>query len=365
MPGQELKPPKNEREAIAAAANAIRERLPRTWDVWVGDTPTGPGDPGYDAKIRLYAPNGLVLVLLLEARNTVYPKDVGRIREQLTAATSQHPGSIGLVFARHLSASTRQRLQESGISYVDATGNMMVRADESALFLSAVGAETDPWRSPGRPVGALKGEPAAKLVRALLDFQGPWKTRHLIETAEVATGSAYRVLDFLQREALITRRANGEVEVPDWAALLRRWSEDYQFLHTNTITRWIAPRGLSTFLERIHLSEVTDYAMTGSIAAATWQPYAPPRSAMVFVTDPERAAKAWRLRPIDTGANVLLAVPAYPVLLARSGKGFQDIRIAAPTQVAADLMAGPGRGPSEAQELINWMGTNEQSWRRR
>ncbi|MBH0775755.1 hypothetical protein IT779_05580 [Nocardia sp. NEAU-351] len=187
--------------------------------------------------------------------------------------------------------------------------------------------------------------------------------RHLVEAAEVSTGSAYRVLKFLEQEALIIRRSNGVV-VPDWVALLRRWSEDYQFLHTNTITRWIAPRGLPAFLDDIRLAGVTDYAVTGSVAAATWQSYAPPRSAMVFVTDPETASDAWRLRATDTGANVLLAVPAYPVLFARSGKGFQDIRIAAPTQVAADLMTGPGRGPSEAQELLNWMGTNEQSWRR-
>ncbi|MGN2635627.1 hypothetical protein ACTD5D_05400 [Nocardia takedensis] len=360
----ELEPPRNEREAIVVAANAIRERLPPTWTLRVGEPLTHrAGDRGYDAEFALSAPNGLVLVLLVEAKNVVRPQDVDRIRKGLVNASSQHPGSAGLVFARHLSTSTRQRLEEAGLSYVDATGNMMVRADEAAVFLSAVGAETDPWRSPGRPPGDLKGEPAAKVVRALLDFQGPWKPRDLAELAEVSTGSVYRVLHFLEREALITRQSKG-VHSPNWNALLRRWSEDYQFLHTNKVTPWIAPRGLPAFLEQLGRSQITDYAVTGSIAAATWQPYAPPRSAMVFVDDPGTAAKAWRLRPTDTGANVLLAVPAYPVLLARSGKGFQDIRIAAPTQVAVDLMTGPGRAPSEAEELLNWMGTNEQNWRR-
>ncbi|WP_280220656.1 type IV toxin-antitoxin system AbiEi family antitoxin [Nocardia neocaledoniensis] len=364
MPGKELEPPRNKREAIAAAANAIQERLPRTWDLQIAESRALHRGDEYDAEFRLYAPNGLILVLFVEAKNVVRPQDVDRVSSRLTAATLRHPGSIGLLFARHLSASTRQRLQEAEISYLDATGNMMVRADEAAIFLSAPGAETDPWRGPGRPPGNLKGEPAAKVVRALLDFQGPWKTSHLVEAAEVSTGSAYRVLDFLQREALIVRQSNGVV-VPDWVALLRRWSQDYQFLKTNTISPWIAPRGLPALLDRIHLSGINDYAVTGSIAAATWQSYAPPRSAMVYVDDPARAAEAWKLRSIDTGANVLLAVPAYPVLLARSGKGFQDIRIAAPTQVAADLMTGPGRAPSEAQELLDWMGTNEQSWRHR
>jgi hypothetical protein len=37
---------------------------------------------------------------------------------------------------------------------------------------------------------------------------------------------------------------------------------------------------------------------------------------------------------------------------------------AAPSQVAADLLTSPGRGPAEAEELINWMRLNEEAWRR-
>jgi len=362
MPGE--KGPQNEREVLSTAAKAIQERLPETWHLSAAEPMFGRGDVSYDAEFRLRTPRGDDIVFVVEAKAVVQPRDVGRLRKQLDAVRAQHPGSSGLLVARYLSSSTRQRLQEVGLSYVDATGNMMVRADDWALFLSAAGADTDPWRGPGRPRSTLEGEPAAKVVRALLDFQGPWKIRHLIDVAEVATGSAYRVLDFLEREALIVRESSGEVLVPSWPKLLRRWSEDYQFLHTNTVTRWIAPHGLPSFLKDLSASKVGDYALTGSIAAATWQSYAPARSAMVFVTDPELAADAWHLRRTDAGANVLLAVPAYPVLLARSRKGLQDLRVAAPTQVAADLMTGPGRAPSEAQELLSWMGKHEQTWRR-
>ncbi|MEV0342125.1 hypothetical protein AB0H49_24160 [Nocardia sp. NPDC050713] len=289
--------------------------------------------------------------------------DVHRLADQLTAATSRQPGSSGMLVARYLSASTRRRLEEAGISYVDATGNMLLRADEAAVFISANGADTDPWRGPGRPRGTLQGEPAAKVVRALLDFQRAWKIRHLIDTADVATGSAYRVLEFLEQEALIAREGSG-VTVPNWVALLRRWSEDYQFLHTNKITRWIAPRGLPAFLDVVSSSEVSGYAVTGSIAAAEWESYAPPRSAMIYAQDPEGAAAAWGLRATDTGANVLIAAPAYPVLLARSDVAPRGIRMASAAQVATDLINGPGRAPSEAKELLEWMEKHEQSWRR-
>ena len=30
----------------------------------------------------------------------------------------------------------------------------------------------------------------------------------------------------------------------------------------------------------------------------------------------------------------------------------------------SDLLTSPGRGPAEAEELINWMRANEEPWRR-
>jgi hypothetical protein len=41
------------------------------------------------------------------------------------------------------------------------------------------------------------------------------------------------------------------------------------------------------------------------------------------------------------------------------------LRFAAPSQVFADLMAGPGRNPEEAMALLDWMRRNEELWRPR
>jgi len=39
------------------------------------------------------------------------------------------------------------------------------------------------------------------------------------------------------------------------------------------------------------------------------------------------------------------------------------LRCAALSQVAADLLTSPGRGPSEAEALLEWMQANESEWR--
>ena len=286
------------------------------------------------------------------------------VREQLSVITQELPGSTGMVAARYLAKPLQTRLASMGLSYADATGNVLLSLSRPGLYIADHGADRDPWRGPGRPRGTLKGEPAARVVLALLDERASWKITDLVAISGTSTGSVYRVVDFLEAEALAGRDGEGRVVVPDWAALLRRWSEDYQFVATNTITQWIAPRGLDDLQTRILRAAEGEYAVTGTIAAAEFASYAPARSAMIYVADAQRAAAAWDLRSSDTGVNVLLAEPAYRIVLDRSKTTATGLKIVPPAQIAVDLLTGPGRAPSEAEELLTWMKTNEQSWRR-
>jgi hypothetical protein len=59
----------------------------------------------------------------------------------------------------------------------------------------------------------------------------------------------------------------------------------------------------------------------------------------------------------------MLAQPQYEVVFERSLTTVNGATLAAPSQVVVDLMTGPGRNPSEAEELLEWMKRNEQSWR--
>ncbi len=216
-----------------------------------------------DAVLSLRAPDRSEIVLIVETKRLLEVRDVAAMRGQLTMITARRPGSIGVIVARYLSKSTRARLAEAGLSYVDATGNMLLRADTPGLFISDHGADSDPWRGPGRPRGTLKGEPAAKVVRALVDFTGPWKVRELVDVSGASTRSVYRVIEFLETEGLAGRDDTGLIAITDWKTLLRRWSEDYQFLHANTVTHWIAPRGLPAFLEQVRRSDFQQYSLTG------------------------------------------------------------------------------------------------------
>lgn len=353
--------PLNERDVLRATIAELRQRMPPMWVL--EDRYEALVDRARaDAVLRLKSPDGGEAVFIVEAKTVLEARDVPSVRDQLEAYLQAVPGSVGMVVARYLAKPVRDRLTAAGLSYADATGNVLFRASRPGLYVADRGANRDPWRGPGRPRGTLKGEPAAKVVRALLDRAQPWRVTDLIDYSRASTGSVYRVVEYLESEELAVRDSEGQVAVPDWVALLRRWSEDYQFARTNAISRWIAPRGLDYLLSRIREGEERDYAVTGTLAAARYAAYAPARSAMIYVADAQRAAQAWDLRSADSGVNVLLAEPAFPTLLDRLDIE-SGLKIVKPAQIAVDLMTGPGRSPAEAEELVEWMRSHEQSWR--
>jgi hypothetical protein len=59
---------------------------------------------------------------------------------------------------------------------------------------------------------------------------------------------------------------------------------------------------------------------------------------------------------------VVLAEPFDPVVFDRCTIR-ESLRVVAPTQLAVDLLTGPGREPSEGEELLDWMRRNEEEWR--
>ncbi|MFI5736128.1 hypothetical protein ACIA49_38800 [Kribbella sp. NPDC051587] len=355
--------PLTEADVLTRGQEILAERLPAGWEVRPVSSASDRG--AIDALADLVAPDGARRRLLFEAKRTVESRDVPALYNQLNKYIADGPSSpavTGVVVARYLSAPVRQKLLDAGLSFVDATGNVRVTFSSPGLFVSDRGADRDPWRGPGRPRGSLKGAPAAQVVRALLDYDRTWPIRSLVETSGTSTGAVYRVVQFLEEEDLIERDGK-RVLVPAWQPLLRRWSRDYEMVASNRTTTWLAPRGLDRLLNQLS-NTAREYAVTGTLAAAEWAAYAPARSAMIYTPDAAAAAADWDLRSTDASANVVLVEPQSAAVFARTrvrtDGGYQ---IAAPAQVAVDLLTGPGRNPSEGEELIEWMTRNERTWR--
>lgn len=353
-------------DLVRLVVEPVRGRLPSGWTADV-EAPADPRGSGVDGIVRLRAPDGQEAVLLIETKRLLNTRDAPAALRQLQAAASKWGQDdaevVPVLAARYLAPSTRERIAEAGAGYVDATGNMRVTADRPALFIADRGADRDPWRGPGRPRGSLKGPPAARVVRALVDFAPPYTVPELSERAGASTGATYRAVEFLEREGLIERKRHGPISDVRWRKLLERWSADYGFASSNTVATYLEPRGLAALTDRLASLPDLDYVVTGSLAAERVAAYAPARLATIYVRDPSAAAEALDLRPADTGANVALATGNYDVVFDRADT-IDGLRVAALSQVAVDLLTGPGRNPSEAAALLDWMEADESRWRR-
>lgn len=361
----------SETRLIGTTAKEIGARLPPRWRLLdrMGSAAARLAQESMrpDAIWQVRDPDGRASDVIVEVRaNPVEPRLVGSVVSQLKAWSSaaNERGTASpayMLVSTYLSPLTRERLTEAGISYADSTGNIRFSVDRPAVFIEIQGADRNPFREE-RPLRSLKGGRAARVARGLLDYRTPFGTREL--AAEIASSPAVvsRVSGLLEPDEIVTKESpRGRIVAVNWEALARRWAEDYDFASSNTLTTWLEPRGTGALFSRLREAAFR-YTVTGSFAAYRLAPIAEPRLVTLYVDDPETAAEALRLRPAETGGNVLLVVPFDPVVFERAecDDGIAYTRV---TQTLLDLMTGPGRGPAEAEALLEWMRDNEDVWK--
>ena len=343
---------------LEALRRQLAEKLPTGWRI-VESTRAGRSgrlERGADATWKIRGPNGKTGLVLVQMKARVEPKDAAILKSALGTALS----AAVLIAAPFVSARTQERLKAMGFGYADLTGNICLSLSEPGLFIETGGAAHNPLPAP-RDRKSLRGAKAGRLVRALCDFRPPLGLRELAKRAGIDAGYASRIIDFLDREALVVRKERGPITEVDWPALIRRWSEQYSPLRPERVSWYLAPRGATPLLEKLKTVSAP-YAVSGSWAAAQFAPVSPTRLFLCYADDTPVMARDLDLRQTETGANIALVVPFDPVIYERTVEK-KGIRVVAPSQIAADLLGSPGRGPNEAEALIEWMRENEHAWR--
>jgi hypothetical protein len=168
--------------------------------------------------------------------------------------------------------------------------------------------------------------------------------RELAKRAGVDPGYTSRIVEVLNRDALVVRTALGRT---------RRFS--------GGTSRGTSPRAVMHRLPRSS-KRFPHYSVSGSWAATQFAPVAPTRLWICYADDPEALARELDLRPTEAGENVTLVTAYDPIVYERTSRK-NGVTVAALSQIAVDLLTSPGRGPNEGDALIEWMRANEDVWR--
>ena len=358
MPLPDKQPP-TATQVARHVERALAERIPPGWSLYAR-TEAPAGRYQVDLLAKIASPEGATAVLAIEIKRTLEPRGVLQAVEQISAITAGPlPQAVPIVAASYLSPRARAILRDRGVGYIDTTGNVRIEASRPGLFISADGVDRDPWPRDHK-LQSLRGRGAARAVRAIVDAIPPYGVRELAQSTSVSAPTLSRVLDLLEREAIVTR-VRGAVSAVDWQGAIRRWTEDYDQTESNTSTVALEPRGLTALEKKLRTTKLR-YVATGAFAAQRFDPIAPARQAAIYVTDAIEFIDHLGLRETEAGTNVVILEPFDPVVFDRAGDR-DGLRCVAPSQLAADLLTGPGREPSQGEHLLKWMENNEHVWR--
>lgn len=341
----------NEATLVQSASRVLDGRLPGGWTQRIRLDKRAADRS--NAALYVTGPDGTKARLTVETRAQLVPRAVEDIKARSAASPSSAPT---LVVSTFLTPSTRERLRAANLNFLDLTGNVRLVLARPGLYVETRGADVDP--SPKRPPGrSLRGAKAARIVRTLCDFELPLSISNVADKANVDISYASRLVEWLSQEALLDRKPRGAVESVDTPALIRRWAQNYTVLTANDARSFLDARGIEHLVRSVLDGSIGGrYAITGSIAANRIAPIAPARLAMLYVDDVELAASRLGLRPTEVGANVILLSPFDDVVFDRTWID-NDLMLAAPSQVAADLLTSPGRAPSEAEAILERLET--------
>jgi len=344
---------------VKRAANALRARLPRTWQVGVE-----PGAGYFDALLTI-STEVTRLKFAVEAKTSTR-LSADQVIEQLRSTAQLAPDPL-LFVTEYINPSLRKRCEERQISYIDTAGWTYIVSERPPMLIQLEGAAKPPHPSEREATANLSGPATSRAIRCLLEIDPPVKIRELATLSQSSPAAVSKLMPALVDAGALERAADGTVTRIRRRSLLNRWTADYSFLNSNGVVfDYVAPRGIARLLDQ--LSAWEDYCLTGSAAARTYLPedqtsVLPLSQLAIYTKDMRGIADRFNLIRTDRStSNVIVTTPRDKTLLDGPRALLSSTRIAPVGQVLADLLTLPGRMAQQAEQLINYLAETDPSW---
>lgn len=318
-------------------------------------------DRGYDDQVDLRIA-GKSLVLLLEAKKAVFPRDVRQVIWQLRVASHGRPSGQGeeplpLLIAESISPGAKELLRSERVGYYDSGGSLYLPAPGAYLYI-----DRPPPKALTKSVRTLFTGRRAQVLHALLVQHQNWfGVTELAQQAMVSPATASQVLTELERFDWLESRGQGpskERHLREPAALLDTWAKQLATIRPPALRRYYVPGtkadALAVRIGRAFDAHDVQYEVSHEAAAQRYAPFlsnvSQVRVRVLIGVNADAAIGDLDARVVNEGANLGVIEAKSPgELLFR--EQMDGLWLASPIQIYLDLLRGEGRSKEMAEHF--------------
>lgn len=350
-----------EHQLVSRLVDALRELPDVHADVERWESSGGRADRGLDAKVDLHVV-GKSLVVLVEAKKAVYPRDVRQVIWQIRDASRAWAGShagdaVSLIAAESISPGAKELLRSEGVGYYDSGGSLYLPAPGIYLYI-----DKPPPKTLVKSIRSLFSGRRAQVLHALLVHRQEWfGVTGLAQLAQVSPATASQVLTELERFDWLASRGRGpskERNLREPAALLDAWAKQVSADRPPVLHRYYVPAtkpdALPMRVAEALEGQGVEYAISHEAAAQRLAPFLSSVSQVRLRLLPGQATEAalseLGARMVTEGANLaVIETKSAGELLFRERR--EGLWLASPIQIYLDLLRGEGRSKEMAQHF--------------
>ena len=268
--------------------------------------------------------------------------------------------AIPMVVTPFMGEVGRQLCAESGVSWMDLSGNASIEA--SGLRIHVKG-QPNQFKRRGRPRSLFAPKSARIAHWLLLHPERAFAQRELSQAVGMSEGFVSRIVRGLEEQELVVREPGGAVRARDYDVLLDAWREVYDFSKHTIIRGHIAARSSDEIMRRLgeHFDGArVQNAVTGLAGAWLCTHFAGFRLVVFYIAENPGNSVLQEIgfREEQRGENVWLVVPNDTgVFLGASRR--DEFMCVDPVQLYLDLKNHPERSAEAASQLRKEMLTRK------